>query len=217
MSESAIARSHMIDCQLRPSEVNDERIIGAIRAVPREQFVPKAKRAIAYVDEDLEVVAGRFLMEPVTFARLLKEANPGPKDVVLDVGCVTGYSAAVLAGLADAVVALEEDEELAKLAEKKLAALEIMNVAVIHGELAKGVAKQGPFDVIFLEGAVEEVPAALIKQLREGGRLVCVRVEAGIGRGHIVTVKDGIVAERDLFDANVQPLPGFLKPQGFVF
>jgi len=217
VSESAVALSHMIDCQLRPSEVNDERLIEAIRAVPREQFVPKAKRAIAYVDEDLEVAPGRFLMEPVTFARLLVEANVSKKDVVLDVGCATGYSSAVLAGLADAVVALEEDEDLAASAEKKLAAQEIINVAVVKGALNKGVAKQGPFDVIVSEGAVEQVPEALVKQLKDGGRLVCVKLNDGIGRGHIITKTAGIAVERDLFDAYVPLLPGFAVEKGFVF
>ncbi|WP_417457396.1 protein-L-isoaspartate O-methyltransferase family protein [Kordiimonas sp.] len=217
MTESALARSHMIDCQLRVNEMNDERVIDAVRAVPRELFVPKAKRSVAYVDEDLPIGNGRYLMEPMVFARLLGEAQIGPKDLVLDIGCATGYSAAVMAGLADAVVALEADADLVKLAEKKLASLEIMNVAVVQGAHAAGVAKQGPFDVIVLEGAVEEVPAALIKQLKDGGRLLCVKLDGGQGRAHIVTMKAGIATAMDLFDANIQPLPGFEKEAGFVF
>ncbi|WP_417461953.1 protein-L-isoaspartate O-methyltransferase family protein [Kordiimonas sp.] len=217
MTESAVARSHMIDCQLRVNEVNDERIIDAVRAVPRELFVPKAKRSVAYVDEDLAIGGGRYLMEPMIFARLLDEAQIGPKDLVLDIGCATGYSAAVMAGLADAVVALEADADLVKLAEKKLSSLEIMNVAVVEGAHAAGVAKQGPFDVIVLEGAVTEVPAALLKQLKDGGRLLCVKLDGGQGRAHIVTMEAGIPTAMDLFDANIQPLPGFEKEAGFVF
>ncbi|NVJ99580.1 MAG: protein-L-isoaspartate O-methyltransferase [Alphaproteobacteria bacterium] len=217
MTESAVARSHMIDCQLRPNEVNDERIIAAIENVARELFVPKAKRSIAYVDEDLEIGEGRFLMEPMVFGRLVTAADIQEKDVVLDVGCATGYSSAVLAGLAEAVVALEENETLAAAAEKKLSEQDVMNVAVVKGKLRDGVAKQGPFDVIIIEGAVEEIPAALVNQLRDGGRLVCVKLEGGVGRAHIVEKEDGVASGRTLFDANVQPLPGFEADKGFVF
>jgi len=211
------ARTHMIDCQLRPNEVNDERIIAAIAAVPRENFVPKAKRSVAYVDEDLRISDGRFLMEPVVFARLLVAANIQQSDLVLNVGCGTGYGAAVMAGLADAVVALEENEKLSGLAEEKLSSLDVMNVATVKGELAKGVAKQGPYDVIYIEGAVEEVPAALINQLKDGGRLVCVKMSGGVGRAHLITMKQGQIEERNLFDANVEALPGFTVKEAFVF
>ncbi len=217
MTDTAAALSHMIDCQLRPNEVNDERVIEAISAVPKDQFVPKAKRAIAYVDEDLEVGEGRFLMEPRVFGRLLMAADVQPQDIVLDVGCATGYSSAVLAKLAEAVVAVEENEDLATLAEKKLAEQDIMNAAVVSCTLCDGVAKQGPYDVIFLEGAVEDIPKKLLKQLKEGGRLLCVKVEAGVGRAHIIRKTDGNLEEQNLFDADVLPLPGFEKAQGFVF
>ena len=217
MTDMTVARSHMIDCQLRPNEVNDERLIAAIRRVPRELFVPKAKRSVAYVDEDIEVAAGRYLMEPMIFARLLVAADIQPSDAVLDVGCATGYSTAVMAGLAEAVVALEADRKLAALAEKTLAALEIVNVAVVEGRHADGVEGQGPFDVIFVGGAVEEIPARLLDQLADGGRLVCVRDTGGVGRAHLV-VRDGqLMAGRDLFDASVPPLPGFARPAAFVF
>lgn len=217
MTESAVARTYMIDCQLRPSEVNDERIIAAIENVARELFVPKAKRSIAYVDEDLEIGEGRYLMEPMVFARLVTAAGVQETDVVLDVGCATGYSSAVLAGLAEAVVALEENEKLAAAAEKKLSDQDVMNVAVVKGRLRDGVAKQGPFDVIILEGAVEEIPAGLVKQLRDGGRLVCVKLEGGVGRAHILEKEEGVVSGRNLFDAHIQPLPGFEAEKGFVF
>lgn len=217
MSEPAVALSHMIDCQLRPNEVNNERIIAAISAVPREVFVPKAKRSVAYVDEDIDVGEGRFLMEPRVFARLLDAADLQSSDIVLDIGCATGYSAAVLAGLADAVVAVEENEILAGAAEKKLAELDIMNVAVVTCAMCDGVAKQGPFDVIFIEGAVEEVPDALLKQLKDGGRLLCVKLEGGVGRAHIIHKHGKEFDARNLFDANVAALPGFEKKQTFVF
>lgn len=217
MSDFATARASMIDCQLRPNEVNDERIIEAIRAVARENFVPKAKRSFAYVDEDIEVCAGRFLLEPVTFARLLVAAGIKAGDLVLDVGCATGYSSAVIAGLADAVVALEEHSELAASAEKTLAEQDIMNVAVVKGSLAEGVAKQGPYDIIYIEGAVDEIPTALLNQMKDGGRLVCVLLEGGVGRGHMVENRYGNLVAQNLFDANVELLPGFSKEKTFVF
>ena len=217
MSDPAVALSHMIDSQLRPNEVNDERIIAAISAVPRDQFVPKIKRTVAYVDEDIEVGEGRFLMEPRVFGRLLTAADVQPSDIVLDIGCATGYSSAVLAHLADAVVAVEENETLAAQAEKKLAEQDIMNVAVVTCTMCEGVAKQGPFDVVFIEGAVEDIPAALVKQLKDGGRLVCVKVEGGVGRAHIVRKSGGNVSEQSLFDADVMMLPGFEAKQKFVF
>lgn len=217
MIDSSTALSRMIDCQLRPNEVNDERVIDAISAVPREMFVPKVKRAVAYVDEDITVGEGRFILEPRVFARLIMAADIQPSDIVLDVGCATGYSSAVLAQLAEAVVAVEENETIAAQAEKKLADHDAMNVAVVTCTLCEGVAKQGPYDVIFLEGAVEEVPAKLLKQLKNGGRLVCVKVEAGVGRAHIIRKTDDGLEEQNLFDADVLPLPGFKKAQGFVF
>lgn len=217
MTESTIALSNMVDCQLRPNEVNDERVIAAVKSVPREVFVPKAKRSIAYVDEDICVGEGRFLMEPRVFGRMLAAADICETDIVLDVGCATGYSAAVLAGLADAVVAVEENEKLAAQAEKNLSQLEIMNAAVVTCSMCDGVAKQGPFDVIFIEGAVEDIPAKLLSQLKDSGRLVCVKVEGGVGRAHIMRKQGDEISVQNLFDADVMALPGFEKPQAFVF
>jgi len=217
VSDFATARASMIDCQLRPNEVNDERIISVMSTVPREVFLPKAKRSIAYVDEDIEVRDGRYLMEPVIFGKLLVAAKISKDDLVLDIGCASGYSSAVIAGLCDAVVALETTDEMVALAEKKLAALDVMNVAVVKGDLAAGVAKQGPFDVIFIEGAVQTVPSILFEQLREGGRLLCVKLEDGVGRGHMIAMKDGKAVETELFDANVHALSDFQNEASFVF
>ncbi len=212
-----IARRAMVDGQLKPWNVTDERILDAMGRLPRERFVPKALRGLAYVDEDLEVTAGRFLMEPRVLARLAMAAEIGSADAVLDVGCATGYSSAMLATLADTVVALEEDAELAAFAGEALADAGIDNVAVITGPLGEGVRAEAPFDVIFVNGAVEEVPTALVDQLAEGGRLVCVLREGDRSRGWLMVKSEGVAGGRPLFDAFTPLLPGFSRPSGFVF
>ena len=217
MIDMTIARNSMIESQLRPNRVNDERIIAAIRNVARENFVPKEKRGVAYVDETLEVADGRFLMEPRVFARMLVSADVQPSDLVLDIGCATGYSAAVLAALGDAVVALEEDETLADAAEETLTSNEVVNVAVIKDKLNEGVAKQGPYDVIFISGAVTDVPSVLTDQLKDGGRLLCVLMDGSVGRAHMITRDGDSVSEQNLFDAHAEILPGFEAEEGFVF
>ena len=217
MTDTSQARTSMINSQLRPNRMNDEAIIHAIESVKREEFVPKAKRGVAYVDDDLEVAAGRYLMEPMIFARLLGAAHINKTDLVLDIGCATGYSSAVISGLADAVVALEEDAALSAKAETTLAEQDIVNVAVVTGSHAAGVAKQGPYDVIFIEGAVSEVPSGLTDQLKEGGRLVCVKLEKSVGRGHLITKEEGALVVSRLFDAAVPTLKGFEASEGFVF
>lgn len=217
MENFALARDHMIDGQLKPNRVTDPRVLDALRAVPREVFVPKALKGVAYVDEDLEVAPGRFLMEPMVFSRLLQETSVIGSDVVLDIGCATGYSAAVLSHLAAAVVAVEEDPDLAEKAMANLTELECANAAVTKGPLASGAADQGPFDVIFINGAVEQVPVALLGQLAEGGRAACVYVVDGVGKASLFIKEGGVVGRRELFDASVPALPGFAKERGFVF
>ena len=162
----------MIEGQIRPNKVTDARVIEAFEAVPRDAFVPKAKREVAYLDEDLEVAKGRYIMEPMVLARLVEAAQVTPEDVILDIGCTSGYSTAILARLGNVVVGLEEDEQLAGTAEAALEVLDIENAAVITGRLCEGVASQGPYQVIFINGAVEEIPAKITEQLVEGGRLV---------------------------------------------
>ncbi len=216
MDTSAL-RTHMIDGQMRVNNVNDERILEAVQAIPREKFVPKARRGFAYIDEDIEIAPGRFLLEPMVFARMVNAAAVQPGDLILDIGCGTGYSAAVLAQLADAVVALESDSTLASKAEETLAALDVINVAVVESNMAEGVAKQGPYDVIFINGSVEMVPDALIEQLSDGGRLVCVKLVRGVGRIHQIERDGDMTVAKNLFDANVAPLPGFQAEKGFVF
>lgn len=217
VTEASAARQQMISGQIRPNRVTDERVLGAFASVPREAFLPKALKGVAYLDEDLEIRPGRFIMEPMVMARLVQAAGILESDVVLDVGCTTGYSSAVLAQLAATVVALEEDQELAKIAAEKLAEAEIDNVAVVQGSLAGGAHKHGPYQVIFLNGAAEQIPAELIDQLDEGGRLVFVRLEKNVGHGHMITKTGELTGGRDLFDAGTPLLPGFGTKTAFVF
>ncbi|RMF11844.1 MAG: protein-L-isoaspartate O-methyltransferase [Alphaproteobacteria bacterium] len=217
MENFALARDHMIDGQLKPNHVTDPRVLAALRAVPRELFVPKALRGVAYVDEDIEVAPGRFLMEPMVFARLLQETRIKDSDLVLDIGCATGYSSAVLSELAAALVAVEEVPELVERAKSLLAERECGNVAVVEGPLNRGAPDHEPFDVIFINGAVEQIPDALFDQLAEGGRLACVHVVNGVGKASLFIKDGGVIGRRPLFDAAVPVLPGFERPRGFVF
>lgn len=220
MMDFARARRTMVDTQIRVNDVTDSRIIDALMDVPRENFVPDSRRALAYLDDDLPVNESgegpaRHLIEPMVLAKMLHAAAIRPDETVLDVGVATGYSAAILAHLAAHVVALEEDTALAATARSLLAPQ--ANVAVVEGPLVDGASQRGPFDVIVLEGAVEVVPANLLKQLRQGGRLVAV-----VGRGRAAkcmlhTLRDDEVSVRPVFDAAIPALPGFEAPKAFVF
>lgn len=214
----SIARRNMVNSQIRPNQVNDERVLDAMMEVPREVFLAGELKGVAYVDEDLPVADGRYLMEPIVLARLLQAAAIGPNEVVLDVGCGTGYSAALLARLASTVVGIESDARLAQRASETLVELGIDTVAVVEGELAAGYAKQAPFEVIFFDGAVTEIPATLAEQLSEGGRLVAVvKPDHEVGVATLVIRRGGRLSQRPLFDANIPYLPGFEPKPAFIF
>lgn len=223
MGEFNVARQHMVDNQLRTNDVTDLRILDAMGRVPRELFVPKGRRAIAYIDEDLELreaadgQPARYLMKPHVFARLVQLAAIRPDDVVLVVGCAMGYSAAVLSRIAGSVVAVEPDAELAAKAGELLVEQGIDNVAVVTGELTAGLPSEGPYDAIILDGAVEELPDALVGQLKEGGRLVCVRGQGNAAEALLVTRSADAIGERTAFNAAAHLLPGFSRPREFVF
>lgn len=216
MLDFAAARRNMVEHQLRTNEVTDDALLAAMAEIPRERFVPDRLRDVAYIDEDLPLKKGRFLMEPRVLARLLQLAEVRAEDMVLDIGCGTGYSTAVLAKLANTVVALESDPELAARASSTLAELGIDNAIVVTAPLADGYAKQGPYDVIVFGGSLPRVPASIARQLAEGGRLVAV-IGEGMGRGTLMTRARGIVSSRPAFDAATPILPDFAPVQGFVF
>lgn len=188
MSDYAELRRNMMDCQLRTRDINDLRILEAMDQLPREAFVPDELKSVVYADRQIGLVGPsdvrgpRAMLSPIALATLIQGAQIKSSDFVLDVGCLTGYSSAVLAHLADSVVALEAVPEMAQLASETLSDLQIGNVAVVEGPLAQGQAKQGPFDVILINGAVEDVPLTLLDQLKDGGRLVTVVMENGVGR-----------------------------------
>lgn len=217
MSDFAVARDLMIEGQVKPNRATDPRLLAALRAIPREAFVPASLKAVAYVDEDIKIAPGRHLMEPRVLSRLIQALEVGADDLALDIGGGSGYSAAVLSKLAGAVVAVEEDAALAAQAEKLLAGQGCDNAVVVCGPLAQGCPSQGPYDAIFINGAVEEAPEALLQQLKEGGRLAAVVMANGVGKAMLYLKSHGVVGRRELFDASVPPLPGFALPKKFVF
>ncbi|MDX2289802.1 MAG: protein-L-isoaspartate O-methyltransferase [Hyphomicrobiaceae bacterium] len=220
--DAAVQRKNMVESQVRPSDVTDRRIMRAMLEIPRERFVPISLRSIAYMDEDLQLVAGgpgraaRGLMAPRAFARLIQLAEITPSDVVLDVGCATGYSAAVLARLAETVVAVEQDAEMSEQASRTLTEVAVDSVAVVTGELADGYPAEGPYDAIVVEGAVEEIPEALLDQLKDGGRLVAIRILGAVSRAVIVRRIGAQFDEREAFEASAPLLPGFERARYFV-
>lgn len=222
MIDFTVARLNMVESQVRPNGITDRRIIAAIEQVPREAYVPESRRTVAYMDEDVMLdpadrAAGpRALIEVMAFARMLQHAAIKPTDKVLVVGAETGYGAAVISQMAGAVVALESDPGLMAHARKNLAGL--ANVKLVEGPLAGGAAGDQPYDVILLEGRAGEVPAALLDQLGDDGRLVGVVGEAETAHACVYSKSNGAVAVRQVFDASVTALPGLArKKPAFVF
>ena len=213
----AAARRNMVDCQILPNRVTDQRLIGALSTVPREAFVPTEFKGVAYIDEAIALGGGRYLMEPLVTARLIQTAEPQPQDLALVIGCGTGYGAAVLSHLAGTVVAVESDGGLVKEANQILSGLGMDTVAVIEGHLEEGYRKQAPYDVIFFDGAVADVPEAISSQLAEGGRLVAVVSNGGVGKAMLMTRHHDQVSSREVFDAGTPLLPGFERSKSFVF
>ena len=208
----------MIESQIRPNKVTDERVIGAFAAIRRELFVPAQLRAVAYVDEDLPLGGGRFLLEPMVTARLLQAAAIEARDTVLLVGAGSGYEAALMAMLARNVVALEADPEFARRARAALVEHAISAANVVEGPLARGYPPRAPYDAILFGGAVTEIPPEIATQLAEGGRLVAVvRAAQGVGRATLMLRAGGAVGRRILFDAAIPFLPGFEPRPAFAF
>ena len=216
-------RVKMVDGQVRTTDVTDAALLDAMLAVPREAFVGAGQQALAYIDEDIRISDGadgsgaRYLMEPSPLAKLLQLAEIDAGDSVLDVGCGTGYCAALLSRLAKSVIALESDAALAETAKAALSAQGCDNVTVVTGPLPQGHAAEAPYNVILIGGSVEEVPAALLGQLAEGGRLVAVEGQGNAGVARLFFKAGGVVTGRRAFNAAIKPLPGFERIHAFEF
>jgi protein-L-isoaspartate(D-aspartate) O-methyltransferase len=216
MSDFATRRVMMVDTQVRPSDVTKFPIIDAMLTVPREVYVPRDRREAAYVGEHVAIAPGRVMLDPRTLAKLLDALDIQPDELVLDLGCGLGYSAAVLARLAHTVVAVEEDAALAAEAQRTLSDEGVDNAVVVGGALAAGAARHGPYDVITLQGAVEVVPEALTAQLKDGGRIAAIFMDGPLGTARIGLRRDGRMVWRNVFNATAPVLPGFEKGRGFV-
>jgi protein-L-isoaspartate(D-aspartate) O-methyltransferase len=219
MHDPAHIRLTMVDSQLRPNKVTDPALLAAFLAIPRERFVPEPLRGAAYFDEDLPLGRGRYLLEPMVLARLLQAALVRSTDRVLILGCGTGYSAALVAQLAGTVIAVESDADFVRQAGASLQELGIRNVTMIERALPAGDTTRAPFDVILLDGAVAELPDALIEQLGEGGRLVAIVKPHAAPMGHAILVErvGGALSRRTLFEAGSHVLPGFAAEPAFSF
>lgn len=214
MTDFATRRTFMVDTQVRPSDVTKFPVIEAMLAVPREAYVPDQRREAAYVGENLDLGSGRVVLEARTLAKMLDALDIQSDDVVLDIGCGLGYSSAVIARMADAVVAVEE-AAFADEAQSILSQQGADNVAVVEGELRDGAAKSGPYDVIILQGAVESMSDAILDQLEEGGRIACLWQEGALGVVRIGYKLDGQVNWRFSFNASAPVLPGFERHAEF--
>jgi len=221
MIDYAIQRTNMVDSQVRTSDVTDRRILRAMGEVPRELFVPGAAKALAYIDENLLVAQGearRFLLAPRTFAKLVQVLDVGPDHAVLDIGCATGYSTAILARLARRVIGLEQDPDLERSAKATITSLGVENAVIEKGPLSAGVAQEGPYDAVLINGSIGDLPHGLLDQLKDGGRLAAIVADGtNLGKATLWRRSGPTFDGRPVFDAAAPTLPGFERAKGFVF
>lgn len=216
MTDFAARRTMMVDTQVRPSDVTKFPIIDAMLSVPRELFVPREQAEAAYISENVPIAPGRVVLEPRTLGKLLDALNIESDELVLDIGAGYGYSSALVARMAEAVIAVEEDETLASEAQVILSEQGADNVVLHTGPLTEGAAQHGPYDAMLIEGGVEQVPDALLEQLKDGGRIGCVFMEGALGVVRIGYKIDGDVTWRFAFNASAPVLPGFAKEAAFT-
>lgn len=216
MTDYSARRTVMVDTQIRPSDVTKFPIIDAMMSVPREAFVPRNLREAAYIGENIDLGGGRVVIEPRTLAKMLDALDIQGDELVLDIGCALGYSSAVMARMAEAVVAVEENADMAGEAQGLLAENGADNVVLHEGPLGQGAAEHGPYDVIVLQGAVEHLPDALLDQLKDGGRIACLFMEGALGVVRIGYKIDGEMTWRFSFNAGAPVLPGFERHAAFT-
>lgn len=217
MSDFLARRTMMVDTQVRPSDVTKFPIIEAMLAVPREDFVPAAQREAAYMGENLDLGQGRVLLEPRTLAKMLDALAISNSELVLDVGGAMGYSTAVIAHMAEAVVTVEEDDAMAREAQDALIAAGADNAVVHVGPLVEGAPQHGPYDVIIVQGGVQELPTALTDQLKDGGRIACLFMEGALGEVRVGSKRGSDISWRVAFNATAPVLPSFVRDVSFVF
>ena len=215
MTDYAARRTTMVDTQIRPSDVTKFPIIEAMLSIPREEFVPASLREAAYVGENLDLGRGRLMLEPRTLAKMLDALDVQRNELVLDIGCGLGYSAAVIARLAEAVVGVESDADLADEAQAILSREGADNVILHQGPLHEGAPQHGPYDAIRIQGAVADLPTGLLEQLKEGGRIACLFMEGALGVVRIGYKLDGGISWRFAFNASAPVLAGFERRMAF--
>lgn len=223
MSDFAVSRLNMVESQIRPSDITDRRIIRAMLALPREEFVPQRSKPVCYMDQDLLLPASepgqahRFLLAPRSQAKLAQALELDETKTVLDLACASGYSTALLSSLAKQVIAVEADEEVGEVAQEMLKRLAISNAQLRIAPLVDGAPDDGPYDAILINGAVDFVPNSLLDQLKDGGRLIGVLAAPGIGRATEWVRTGSRVGQAAMFDLTAPKLPEFSKAVGFVF
>jgi len=215
MTDFATRRRMMVDTQVRPSDVTKFPIIDAMLRIPREAFVPDSEREAAYAGRNVRLAENRVVLEPRTLAKMLDAVNIDNDDLVLDIGAGFGYSSAVIARIAEAVVAVEDDEAFTSEAQSLL--VEHGDNVVFHeGALAQGAAEHGPYDAIVIEGGVAQLPEAITDQLKDGGRIVCLFMDGALGTVRVGWKIDGAITWRFAFNASAPVLPGFEKQDAFA-
>lgn len=216
MSDFAQARRQMVNSQIRPADVTDRALQDAMLAIPRERFLPRSLGGSAYADMEIDLGHGRRFMRPRDFAKLVQAVAVKPGDIVLDLACGRGYSTAILSRLCETVIGLESEAGFASKAEGALSDVEADNAVIVTGDLKAGAPDHGPFNVILVNGAVDEVPAAWLDQLADGGRLGVIVREGGVGRARVYTGNGSAVGSRVVFDSMTSLLPGFERQPTFA-
>ncbi len=217
MVDTALQRLNMVESQVRPSDMVDRRVLLAMRTIERERFIPEVSRPVAYMDDTIPLGNERVLVPPRVLAKMIQHLELNESDLVLDVGCSTGYSTAVLSQIAQTVVGLESDKTLAEQAAAAITAAEIDNAVIVEGALPQGHAEEGPYDAILINGAVHDIESELLDQLKDGGRLVAIQPKDGYSRAMQWKRYDNTFDSRAIFDAVAPILPGFERAPGFVF